>query len=148
MKKVLTLAAMGLAMAYTSHGVAQQEAPAAAASSAAATDTSCKNKIQVTNLSGTEQGGGKNFDYFIELKNMTDKTYVLDVKFDKFPESTRLYSPVQENVKVKAKKSQTIRFGTGINNNVSVATITVQVDKDKVGKKPTISIVNCREKKK
>jgi len=148
MNKILAFAAIGLAVSLGSQVIAQEEAPATAASTTATEDTSCKNKVQVTNLSGIEQGGGKNFDYFLEIKNVTDKTYVLDVKFDKFPDSTRLYAPVQKDVKVKAKKSQTIRFGTGINNNVSAATIAVQVDKDKVGKKPTISIVNCREKKK
>ena len=141
MKKALTFA-LGLAVTCSPYLIAQQDADAAPAA-----DNSCKNKIQVTDLSGSEQGGGKNFDYFIQLKNVTDKTYVLDLKFDKFPESTRLYAPVQKNVKIKAKKNQTIRFGTGINNNVSPASITVQVDKEKVGKKPTISIVNCREKK-
>ncbi|MBS1814341.1 MAG: hypothetical protein JSS87_05660 [Acidobacteria bacterium] len=145
MKKIFTLVAMGLVIAYSPSVIAQQDAAATPAATAA--DTSCKNKVQVTDLSGTEQGGGKNFDYFIQIKNVTDKNYLLDIKFDKFPESTRLYGPVQKDVKVKAKKTQTIRFGTGINNNVSVASITVQVDKDKPGKKPTISIVNCREKK-
>lgn len=153
MKKTIVLA-MGLAVALSAYSVAQDDAAAAKPKEEKkAVINPCLNHVQVTDLSGTEQGGAKNYDYFLQIKNPTDKDVYADVKFDNFPDAMRLYSPSQNNVKIKAKKSQTLRFGTGINNNVSTNTITVQVDKlysdlkGKAAKRPVISIVNCRDKK-
>lgn len=138
---------MGLATALcVTAATAQDDAPAKK-DDAAAVSNSCKNKVQVTEVSGTMNGGGKTFDYFMSIKNPTDKVVFVDVKYDNFPGATHLYSPIQKDVKVKPGKTQTIRFGNGTNNNMSVASLTIQVDKDKPGKKPTVSLVNCRDTK-
>lgn len=136
----------GTAFAQDAAAPAKQDAPAAKPE-APAVENSCKNKVQITEVSGTRNGGGVTFDYFISLKNPTDKDLFVDVHFDKFPDATKIYSPLMKDVKIKPGKTQTLRFGNGITNNMSVANLTVQVDKDKPGKKPTVSLVNCREKK-
>lgn len=144
MKKsvMLTLAAATL---LTATAIAQDEAAKPAASEEVA--NSCKNKVQITEVSGTQNSGGSTFDYFMQVKNPTDKDVVLDIKFSNFPDKTRVYSPIMKDVKIKPGKTQTLRFGNGNSSNMSVAALTIQVDKDKPGKKPTVSLVNCREKK-
>lgn len=108
----------------------------------------CKDWVVVSNLSGTQRSGGKTYDYFLQIKNPTQVTAFVDVKLDNFPGSTRLYSSFQKGIKVKAGKEQTLRMGYGRSTNMSLGMVTVQYDKEKPTKKPTISLVNCRPKKK
>lgn len=145
---------MGLAMLMSAYGVAQDDAASKAKEDAKpAVANSCKNRVQVTDLSGVEQSGGIVYDYFLQLSNPTKTDVFLDVKFDNFPDSNRIYSTNMKAVKLKAGKKQTIRFGSGRNNNISPATVTLQIDKEytegkgKAAKKPVISLVNCRDKK-
>lgn len=143
--KKFTLATAALIM--IGGAVIAQDAPKETAAKTPATpvENPCENKVQVTDLSGIEASGSKNYDYFLQLKNVTQHEMQVDIKFTNFPESSRIYSSLQKDIKLKPGKPQSIRFGTGTSNNISPRTVLVQVDKT-TGKKATISIINCREK--
>lgn len=131
MKNSMMMAAAALLMA----GLAGQ-------AQAQATNT-CQGRAVIDTVYQTGVGGN-NFEYFIHIRNATNRAITVDVTFTGFPNTVTLFSPSLPGIPIGANTTRSsLKFGRGTWGQVSTGTVARAYDAN-ASTGPTVRLTNCR----
>lgn len=131
-------AAMAAALALP---VLAATAPEASAQNAAA----CTNRVFINpiHVSGSSFVNGQNaFEYSLQVQNQSQQARFVTICFHGFPRDVTLSSPTLAPVRLDPYQQQTIKFGNGTNNNITLSTVGVMQDQT-AGRNPYVRLSRC-----
>ena len=112
----------------------------AVASSAHAQAGPCKGKVFIDSVYQVGLGGNS-YEYYIQLRNATDKKASAKIEFHTFGSSVSLFTSSMI-VPTGPHASQKIKFGKGTNGNINAGTVKVLYDSPGMSQ-PSITVNAC-----
>lgn len=114
-----------------------------AAPQAQAQSSLCVNRVVIESVYRTGLPGNR-FEYFVYVRNHTNRLTTLRLDFTGFDSTVTLYNLSQSNIHLLPYATQFIRFGEGTNGNINNGTVTKAYDTRPAAGRPSVTAVNCR----
>jgi hypothetical protein len=103
----------------------------------------CQGRVVIDTIYQTGTGGN-NYEYFIHLRNATNRAVTVDVNFSGFPGTVTLFSPSLPGIPIGANATRSsLKFGRGTWGQVSTGTV-ARVYDAAAGAGPSVRLTNCR----
>lgn len=134
LKAAMAAAALAVPMLAMSAG------DASAQNAAACTGRVFVNSIYVSNA--TFVNGENRFEYSIQVQNQSPVARSVTITFVGFPRDIGVDEPRTRTLTLSSQQQVTVKFGSGTNNNVTLATVGVVQDQA-AGRNPYVRLSRC-----
>jgi hypothetical protein len=112
--------------------------------SGAAHAASCKGVVAIDSV--YQQGSNGSFEYFVQVRNETQKPVHVDVEARQFPANVKIFSPSMPGVALDttSKRVEKLRFANGSNDQIHNGTVSRAYDSRPSGPGAYVLVTNCR----